>query len=138
MLVAPRGLCDAGTSAIPNLAGEQEEPSPSSTRAKWDTDGDVYHVEDGSFGASSSTWKGRCNNTEYEGRFNVISGDAPTAQNGTDGVWHLMSASNVRVEYGINDPGTLSGSFTFELRRLSDSVIILTDAFTMDAEVTTP
>ncbi len=136
-------VCTAGTSTIPNLTSFETATDNAAAGAKWDTDGGVYYYDNSMTrnfpGArNGGTWIGDCANTEYDGRWSVQSpGDAPTFSNTADGVWRQMSIGDISVEYEEtnNNGGTLIGNFTFELRRRSDQVIILTDAFTMDVEV---
>jgi hypothetical protein len=135
MALAGEGLCTPGVSNIPNLSDTQASGTPARVGAKWDSDLSVYTREaSASFTDTGDDWNGSCDNTGYEGRWNQISGDAPTTNTGADGVWHLMT-TDVMIGYDTPaDDIIFSGSFTFELRRESDSVIILTDAFTMFAE----
>ena len=125
-------ICTAGTSAIANLVDTSTTPDPAITAAKWDSDGDVYTRIDAAFGAKDSTWIGNCINSDYEGRWSLTTGDAPSNAAGSDGVWHLMT-SEVRVRYSTVGIEALGGDFVFELRRVLDEVIILTDSFSMDA-----
>jgi len=129
--------CTAGVSAIPNLSDITPSGTTARVGAKWDSDLNVYDRQGSpTFSDTGDDWNGSCANTGYEGRWNKISGNNPHVgfTEGSDGVWHAMT-SNVTIGYETPaDDLIFSGSFTFELRRASDQVIILTDAFTMFAE----
>lgn len=130
----PSTGCEAGTSVIPTIADLEDSPTPGRTGAKWDTDGGVYYYPAGNNfpGArNGGTWIGDCDNTQYEGRWTQVSGDAPTTKSQAVNVWTVMS-TDLEVTYSTGN--ILFGIFIFELRRTIDSVTILTDTFTMDAE----
>jgi len=125
--------CTAGSSSIPNLE-DATAGGTARTGAKWDSDGSVYWREGSpSWGSAQSSWIGNCANSKYEGRWVRNSGDSPDSSSGSDGVWHDMT-SDVTVSYLANSEELRDGNFTFELRRKSDGVVILTDTFSMYAE----
>lgn len=129
------GACTAGVSTIPDLSDTQPAFTSARVGAKWDSDLNVYTREgSSSWSDEGEDWNGSCPNTGYEGRWVRNSGDAPSTSAGSDGVWHVMT-SDVMVGYDTPaDDFIYSGNFTFELRRVSDSVTILTDTFNMYAE----
>lgn len=135
------GVCSAGTSNIPNLDSGQDSPTDAWVGARWSTDGGVYHYEDAIAqnqfpgAANGGTWQGDCNTSEYDGRWRKTFGDAPDDVTPADGTWVQMSVGKVEIE--MNSTGRSEehfGIFIFELRRRSDQVIILTDAFNMTTE----
>jgi len=143
------GLCKAGTSSIADLDDLEEMPTNAEAGAKWDPDGGVYYYDNDttptdSFPGSSNggTWIGSCANTEYEGRWIVITGgtnDEPTSSEPAKDVWRAMNIGNgIRVEWDTNGPSPDQGELQFQLRRVSDSVTILTDNFLFDIEAEDP
>ncbi len=134
MSLVGSSVCSAGVSNIPNLADAQGPGVEARCGARWNPNLDVETREATIlFSATGDKWNGNCANTRYEGRWNQVSGDAPTTSTGADGVWHTMD-SEVMVGYDTTAPGhNPIGSFTFELRLVSNPAVILTDAFTMNA-----
>ena len=128
-------VCTAGTSTIPDINDNQPGGTTARAGARWGSDLNVY-TRDGSLGwtDTGNNWNGSCPNTEYEGRWSLNTGDAPSSSAGTNGTWHTMT-SDVMVGYDTPaDDIIYDGNFTFELRRLSDSVVILTDTFQLTAQ----
>jgi len=136
--------CSAGTSTIPaTLNSLNDGPTDSWVGARWGTDGDVYWYEDSTGSnfpgvSNGGTWQGDCDVSEYDGRWRLVSGDAPDIVTPADGVWVQMSVGKVEIEMHATGPNEINfGSMIFELRRRSDQVIILTDTFNMDVETET-
>jgi len=140
-------LCTAGSSSIPKINDLEIMPANAKGGAKWDSDGGVYYYDTGTtpdenFPASRNggTWIGSCVNSEYEGRWVQLQGgqfDLPTSSEPAKDVWRAMNLGPIRTEWDKNS-GTDVGELQFELRRVSDSVVILTDPWLFDIEAEDP
>ncbi len=129
----------------------EDEPTPALGGAQWHPNGGVYFYdgsttpETGFPGtANGGTWIGNCPAEDYEGRWVEVSGigpgDSPDVSEPAINVWRAMDQSNgVSLEWS-KATGVADGIFAFELRRTSDSGVILTDPvdFCFESEDPTP
>ena len=148
-------LCLGGDTDIGGFGGDSTlrhntvMPENAQVGGKWDPDGGVYDYESTTTPSTSfpgtrnkGTWIGGCANTEYEGRWIVIVGDPsdlPQSFEPAENVWRAMNlAGGVRVEWDTNGPSIDEGTLEFQLRRISDNVVVLTDRFDFDVEAEDP
>ncbi len=141
-------LCMGGASQIggglPETTGLLKDnplmPENAEIGARWDPDGGVYYYEnstvpDKAFPGTRNggTWIGGCPNTEYEGRWIHISGDAADLAQISEpaiDVWRVMNIGNgISMQWDSNGPSIDEGFIEFQLRRISDNVVVLTDQF---------
>ena len=134
--------CTPGCSQIHDQDVCEDSPTDAWVGAKWHSNGDISHYEATSqgFGATSGqTWIGSsslhgCANTEYDYRF-TSTGDAVDEVSIAVNTWQQASLGDLSCENRATGTNSATNStVTFELRRRSDSVIILTDTFFLDAE----
>jgi hypothetical protein len=129
------GDCSYTASTIPALNDFCINPCTSRARARLHTDGDWYWSEGTtSWGASRGTWDGDCAISDYDSRWNTISGDAPNeGVSGADGVWSDASVTGAAIGLSVGF-GTRSGSYDVEIRDGTSLNVLFTDAFTMSVE----
>ncbi len=137
--------CSPGCSEINDQFADEDSPTDAWAGVKWHSNGDISHYEATSqgFGATSGqTWIGSsslhgCANTEYDFRW-TQTGDTVTVSNITVNTWTQASLGDMEVENGeTGSSGTTGSTVTFELRRRSDNVVILTDTFELEAQTNT-
>ena len=138
--------CSPGCSQINDQSNEEEAPTDSWVGAKWHSNGDISHYEATTqgFGAvSGATWIGSsslhgCANTEYDFKWEKLVGDTPTVSNITVNTWTQASLGDMEIENSATGSNSSTGNtIKFSLRRRSDSVVILTDTFKLDADTFT-
>lgn len=109
-----------------------DTPGPVSTLYKVDNDGDWYR-DIGAGYSSQGTWIGNGANTDYEVRFDMVSGSSPTGV--TFGTWLICSTDRILTLTRPTTSGTTEGNLTTRFRRISDNLELGTQAIRMRATI---
>ncbi len=137
-VVAATEACAAGVSTIPDLFEFNFNPTNSYVGARWNTDGTIESYSDtsvDSWGAiGGGPWIGNCPANRYEYRW-TKTGDFVDNFTTAENVWTDASSVELSVETQVLINGNQDSTVTFELRRASDQIVILTDTFQLRAQV---
>lgn len=114
---------------------EQTAPTDSEVRFRLNSSGvaQSYTTTDAAYTDISGEWLASGLNSDFESRATLLTG---TLTSGTTGTWQVLSTSREWTVAFTGANGNKECSFTLEIRRVSDSVVVATATITLRAVVT--
>jgi hypothetical protein len=137
------GTCTAGTSTIVGEDRLEDSPTNAFVGVRWNSDGTIESYNSTTVdqwatkGPNGGPWIGSCPANKYEYRWTQLFDTVDNVSTPVD-IWVDASTVELSVENQVTGIGIDESTVTFELRRASDQVVILTDTFFLDAEVEDP